>query len=296
MGKGQELRQINGQLAEVLNEGGTSAATISAEPAHDATGADVPTSLEVSEGDVVTLFVHHRAGNPLTGQPFVYPIVDGPGFERGFETATFSVLMPPPDPSDEASPKEEATPKAPRKGEIGGPPAFKLGPNPEGIRTSAELVFGTGSSIDGPVQLVAYGWKPEADSPPADFCVSVETVRLREEEFGTCGIALGHGRPGPAAIDLDSQTVAPKGARATAVGGRISPDVAAVRVYFHRRGSRKLHWANAIVGQVSGDLQKRLKQPAPFGFFYAKVHGLVRFGGFRVQALDADGNVIPQGG
>lgn len=296
LGKDQELRQIDDQLAEVVYPDETVSWTISAEPAHDATGANVPTSLEVSEGDVVTLFVHHRAGNPLTSQPFVYPVVDGPGFEMGFESTTFSVPMPPPDPPAEA-PKEEAAqaaPRAPRKGEIGGPPAFRLGPNPEGSRTSPELVFGTGRSIDGPVQLVAYGWKPEADSPPADFCISVETVRLREEKFGTCGVALGRYRSGPATIDLDGRTIAPKAARATTVGGRISPNVAAVRVYFHRQGNRKLRRVNATVGQVSDDLQKRLKQPAPFGFFYAKVRGLVRFGGFRVQALDASGNVIHQ--
>jgi hypothetical protein len=48
----------------------------------------------------------------------------------------------------------------------------------------------------------------------------------------------------------------------------------------------------ALVTQVNGDLQRRLKQPVPFGFFYAKVRGLVRFGAFKAQALDSSGNVI----
>ena len=57
---------------------------ITAEPAHDADGSTVPTSLIVSEGNVITLVVHHRAGNPAKdGAPFVYPIIPGEGWEEG---------------------------------------------------------------------------------------------------------------------------------------------------------------------------------------------------------------------
>jgi hypothetical protein len=60
---------------------------ITAELARDATGSAVPTSLEVSAGNVVTLIVHHRAGNPAAGgAPFVYPISSGPAFEVGFSS------------------------------------------------------------------------------------------------------------------------------------------------------------------------------------------------------------------
>ena len=49
-------------------------------------GLTVPTSLAVSDGNVITLTVHHRAGNPVAdGASFVYPVVGGPGFELGFE-------------------------------------------------------------------------------------------------------------------------------------------------------------------------------------------------------------------
>lgn len=287
----QELQQVDERHAEVIY--GVSEVTafdITAEDAHDANGAEVPTTLVVSEGNVITLVVHHRAGNPLTGEPFVYPVVSGSGFERGSESSTFWVDMPPPDPPAEP-PEGEAAPKAPRKGEIGGPPAFRLGPPDEGVRTSPELVFGTGRTIGGPVQLVAYGWEAW-DSSPGDFCVWIEHVRRREKESGTCGIALSQEGSSPIAIDLEAQIVGSKPARATIVGGRISPDVAAVRIYFHRAGSRKRHHLDAVVGQVSGDLQQRLKQPAPFGFFYAKVHGQARFRALYAQALDADRHVI----
>lgn len=288
----QELQQVDERHAEVIY--GVSEVTafdITAEDAHDANGAEVPTTLVVSEGDIITLVVHHRAGNPLTGQPFVYPVVSGAGFERGFESTTFWVNMPPPDPPDEA-PKEEVTSKRPRKGETGGPPTFRLGPPDEGIRTSPELVFGTGRSIDGPVQLVAYGWEPYDDSLPNGFCVGIEILRLREKELGLCGSVLSQEKGNQIAIDLESGVVGPKPARTTTVGGRISPDVAAVRIYFHRVGSRKRHRVDAIVGQVDGNLQQRLKQPAPFGFFYAKVHGQARFKALYAQALDTDGKVI----
>lgn len=184
---------------------------------------------------------------------------------------------------------------SPGKGEVGGPPTVRLGPPDEGTQTSPSLVIGVGSVVDGPVQIVAQGWEGEADSPPADFCVWIEQPP-DDIQFGTCGLALERGGRRSVAVDMDVQTVAPKSARATSVGGRISPDVTAVRLYFRRPGSRKRHRVNAIVAQVDGELQRRLGQPAPFGFFYAKVRGLIPFGAFRAQALDASGRVIGTAG
>lgn len=184
---------------------------------------------------------------------------------------------------------------SPDKGEVGGPPTIELGPPDEGTWTSPSLVIGVGAVIDGPVEIVARGWEAEADSPPADFCVFVEQPP-HELQFGTCGRSLEKAGRGAVALDMVVQTVAPKFARATSVGGRISPEVAAVRVYFHRPGSKKLHRVNAVVGQADGDLQRRLKQPAPFGFFFGKIRGVIPFGGFRVQALDASGAVIGTAG
>ncbi len=66
--------------------------TVTAPLAHDAIGTAVPTSLSLSEGDVVTLTVHHRFGDPAAvGAPFVYPILDGKGWEGGFQTTVSDV-------------------------------------------------------------------------------------------------------------------------------------------------------------------------------------------------------------
>jgi hypothetical protein len=181
---------------------------------------------------------------------------------------------------------------SPGAGEVGGPPTVELGPPDEGIQTSPARVIGVGSVVDGPVEIVAYGWEPEADSPPADFCVWVARPRRRENEFGTCGRSLDKTKRGAITLDMEIQTIAPKSARATSVGGRVSPTVDAVRLSFHRPGSKKQHRANSIVAQVSGALQQRLGQPAPFGFFYAKVRGAIGFGKFTAQALNAEGEVI----
>jgi hypothetical protein len=90
----QELVSIDDQHAEVYyTEGHYPAFGISAEPAHDADGSAVPTSIAVSAGDVITLIVHYRAGNPAAGGvPFVYPITGGVGWEGGFRTIT--IVMP----------------------------------------------------------------------------------------------------------------------------------------------------------------------------------------------------------
>lgn len=87
LGEEQELVQIDEQWARVRYEDGTPALTINAEPAHDSTGANVPTTLRVSEGKVITLTVHHRAGNPAAGgAPFTYPVSAGAGYVVGSET------------------------------------------------------------------------------------------------------------------------------------------------------------------------------------------------------------------
>lgn len=104
--KDQGLEQLDSQtvLIYYLSDH-SSALKISAQAAHDATGADVPTTLEATEGDVITLTVHHRAGNPKAGgAPFDYPVLPGPGFESSYQPAI--VQMPPPEALD-VEPLEE---------------------------------------------------------------------------------------------------------------------------------------------------------------------------------------------
>jgi hypothetical protein len=179
---------------------------------------------------------------------------------------------------------------SPGKGEVGGPPSIELGSPDEGTRTSAALVFAVGSAFDRPVELVAYAYKSPADSPEAVFCVWAEKPS-QEIEYGTCAAALSE-TESPIVFDMQTQQLRPKPERSTVLGGRITPEVAAVRLYFRRPGTQKRVTVDALIGQVDGDLQRRLKQPAPFGFFYAEVRGLVRFRAFKAVALDSSGEVI----
>ena len=86
VGAEQELRQIDGKHVQAFYNTGQPSFLVSAEPATDAVGTEVPTSLELTGNNVVTLIVHHQAGNG--GTPFVYPVVAGSGWEGGFHTTS----------------------------------------------------------------------------------------------------------------------------------------------------------------------------------------------------------------
>jgi hypothetical protein len=87
LGEEQVLRQLSPTEVQVVYASGLVALTITAVKAHAADGASVPTTLEQTGRDVATLVVHHRAGNPAAaGAPFDYPIMEGEGWEGGFET------------------------------------------------------------------------------------------------------------------------------------------------------------------------------------------------------------------
>lgn len=83
LGPGQTLEQVDDQHAEVYYEYEYHPSYgITAEAAHDAEGHAVPTSLVVSGGNVITLVVHHRDGNPAAGgAPFAYPVSAGSAFK-----------------------------------------------------------------------------------------------------------------------------------------------------------------------------------------------------------------------
>lgn len=91
---GQELKRLDPEHAQVIHEGGRPAFTITAEPAHDAVGSNVPVTLSVS-GDVVTLLVNHRAAS------YVYPVVSGTAWQGGFVSTEID------GPMDEQEIKEE---------------------------------------------------------------------------------------------------------------------------------------------------------------------------------------------
>ncbi|HET7444259.1 MAG TPA: LamG-like jellyroll fold domain-containing protein [Solirubrobacterales bacterium] len=105
----QKLQSIDSHNATVFYEDGTPAMAITADPAHDATGAEVPTTLSVTEGGVVTLTVHYGSGN-AEGKPFTYPILAGAGYEVGTEEVT--IYYPPEAPSSEGEEEGEAVSSA----------------------------------------------------------------------------------------------------------------------------------------------------------------------------------------
>lgn len=156
-------------------------------------------------------------------------------------------------------------------------------------------MIGRGKTFDGSVELVAYGWLAPKDTVGSSlrrqFCVWVEYPPA-EIAPGTCGGPLDPTYQGALAIDDRIQAFGPPSKRHTEIGGRLSPAVASVRVTYRRPGSARQIRAAAVVAQVGGALQSRLGQPLPFGYFDAKIRGLVPFGGIRAEALDASGQVI----
>jgi hypothetical protein len=180
-------------------------------------------------------------------------------------------------------------------GEVGGPPTLKLGPPDEGKRRSPALVIGRGQTFSGPLEIVAYGWLAPKDTVGAgasgkQFCVWTESLP-DEISFGTCDLPLTEG---PISVDSGGGRIGPPKDRFTEVGGRLSPEVKTVRLDFRRSPDGRLLHVKAIVAQVDGELRRRLKQSARFGYFTARIRGTVATGAFRARAFDSAGNEIGQ--
>jgi hypothetical protein len=95
IGEEQFLEQVSPTEVQVFNSGHSPAGRIDAVKAHAADGENVPTTLERTGRDVVTLVVHHRAGNPAAGgAPFDYPITEGEGWGGGIETVFVQMRNP----------------------------------------------------------------------------------------------------------------------------------------------------------------------------------------------------------
>jgi PASTA domain len=102
--QGLRWRQVDDQeVVYEYIEGDVISYALVVEPAHDAVGAAVPTTLQLSEsadGPVVTLTAHFRAGNPAAGgAPFVFPITGGSGWAGGFHSVSTELNEPTPAPA-----------------------------------------------------------------------------------------------------------------------------------------------------------------------------------------------------
>jgi tripartite motif-containing protein 71 len=103
LGPDMSLRQIDYKsVAVVYEKENVTAFMVSAVPAHDAIGTEVPTSLSKTGPNLVTLTVAHKSGSP-GGSDFVYPVSGGTGWQGGYQTISFEMNEPPPP----ASPTDE---------------------------------------------------------------------------------------------------------------------------------------------------------------------------------------------
>jgi sugar lactone lactonase YvrE len=98
LGEGETLQLIDERHAGVFWDDGTQAMLISATAAHDADGKEVQTTLAVSEGNIVTLTVHHDVAG------VIYPVVAGVGYQGGFQ----QIAAEGPPPTEQAPEGEEA--------------------------------------------------------------------------------------------------------------------------------------------------------------------------------------------
>jgi PASTA domain len=95
LGEEQFMEQVSPTEVDVEYGGHHYAFSITAEEAHDAVGTAVPTTLELTGREEVTLTVHHREGNPIAEwAPFDYPIISGSGWAGGFRTIVVPMENP----------------------------------------------------------------------------------------------------------------------------------------------------------------------------------------------------------
>jgi 6-bladed beta-propeller/NHL repeat len=125
VGPEETLKLIDSQHAALFWDDGTQGLLITAQPAHGADGETIPTSLSVSEGNVITQTVHHRNGG------FVYPAVAGVGWEGGFHTEQAEVH----------NPAEEAPEEIMSRGVLGPPVPYLMNAGDPGAgEASASVV------------------------------------------------------------------------------------------------------------------------------------------------------------
>lgn len=121
LGEEQFMEQVDDQEVAVEYAGHVPAFTLKAEPAHAADGANVPTTLELTSRDVVTLVVHHREGS------YAYPVTAGEGWPGGWREVT--IIMGPPDEKEIAEGLQREAEEAKRRVEEANPPAA-ISPRP----------------------------------------------------------------------------------------------------------------------------------------------------------------------
>jgi hypothetical protein len=187
LGEEQELREVDNQHVAVYSDG-MPAFILTAEAAHDAEGAAVPTSLEKTGRAEVTITVHYLAGNPAAGgAPFAYPITGGTGWEGGFRT-------------EEADIGFSTPPVAPPTTEVHPAPIVLGGkafaPNGTGWGTERPAEIFNGGDPSGLITkvswrswggAVAIGWgRNPIFKPHGGYYRHPVAIELRANDIGTC--------------------------------------------------------------------------------------------------------------
>jgi tripartite motif-containing protein 71 len=157
LGSKQVLRSVDPLDAEVDYEDGHEAYLITAEPAADAVGTTVPTSLSVSEGNIITLTVQHKEGT------YVYPVVAGAGWEGGFTTEIVK------GPKDQQEIKEEEERLAREKQEAL-EKEWKEGEEPTEAELDPELQATAIISTVGPPEMVDFINRIRRSKAEAGYC------------------------------------------------------------------------------------------------------------------------------
>jgi sugar lactone lactonase YvrE len=170
---GQRLQVANEGQAEVVHENGTLAFLITAEIAHDATGALVSTSLSV-EGNILTLHVEFHKGN------YVFPIVAGQNFETSYTTPV--IVKGPEDETDirqrEQREREEQEARVRRETEEAGNPPVA---NP----LDQEEVEGL---VDPAFEAAVFVHPPPEAAPPGEAQVAGSRYKkIVVHPFEVCG-------------------------------------------------------------------------------------------------------------
>jgi hypothetical protein len=177
------------------------------------------------------------------------------------------------------------------KGHIGDPPTRPLEP-PLGPKDTPALVIGRAPQPKGHMEVVSYGARAHAYSPSRqELCTWIEFVP-GESIFASCGeIAELRQEERAVRVELFDQIIEPKAERETEIGGLVAANVASVKL--RPLGERtKPFDVRTAVTQVRGILRKRLRQPAPFGYFVAQIKGLVPGEAIEVRAYGKEGNLV----
>jgi hypothetical protein len=181
-----------------------------------------------------------------------------------------------------------------KKGTVGEAPTHPIGPPDEGTRNSPCRVILAGKTYLGRVEVDAYGW-----NPPAEFETGEADALWADVEFGSPVAGWSYASSfvpehihRPVTIEALFWQDRPKSQRSTFVGGALEPGVGRVLLSYPRPNGKGTVRSDAVVSQVSGQLQQELHQSVPFGYFFARLPGIVQGKELQATAYGAHGQKL----